>query len=105
MQVCRQIVANLLHLHDLTPHIPFGIYIAPRPVTGAWGDDDFGPGPHHLGPRSDPPAGFLGDEQGLKAAAGCWPSALYAGCAQPTAGGLSYPPALVTADLYVIVPL
>ena len=67
MQVCRQIVANLLHLHDLTPHIPFGIYIAPRPVTGAWGDDDFGPGPHHLGPRSDPPAGFLGDEQGLKA--------------------------------------
>jgi len=67
--VCRHMLAHISHLHNSTPHIPFGIYIAPRSGAKA-GDAPEGGDPgsrHHLGPRSEGPNGLMGDEQGLQA--------------------------------------
>ena len=68
--VCRHIVGNLLHQHDHTKHVPFGIYIAPRRLSSECRGDEAGHDMHShpdLGPGSEGPNGFLGDEQGLKA--------------------------------------
>lgn len=68
---CRHILAHITHLHDSTPHIPFGVYIAPRPLTPepelADGNAGQQQQQHHLGPRTEGPGGFLAHLNGLDA--------------------------------------
>ena len=82
---CRHILAHITHLHDSTPHIPFGVYIAPRPLAPepelADGHAGQQQQQHHLGPRTEGPCGFLAHLNGLDAQL---PGAGHRGCSPAT---------------------